>query len=64
MLEGGNKEIQMSVLHLLKINSDSEAFFLKIYNVLTEYMISMKKSERLQIDEKSTRRRKFIAKTL
>lgn len=33
----------MSILNLMKMNSDSEAFFLKIYTILTEYMASMRK---------------------
>ncbi|CAD8158586.1 unnamed protein product [Paramecium pentaurelia] len=63
LLEGGNKVIQMSILNLLKNNSDSEAFFLKIYTILTEYMASMRKI-RKKDDQKKIRKRKFIAKTL
>ncbi|CAD8074919.1 unnamed protein product [Paramecium sonneborni] len=63
LLEGGNKVIQMSILNLMKMNSDSEAFFLKIYTILTEYMVSMRKV-RKKDDQKKIRKRKFIAKTL
>ena len=44
LLDGGNKNIQMSIYQLFKSNPDSEAFFRKIFNVLTNEINKVKKS--------------------
>jgi hypothetical protein len=58
----------MSILQLFKTNPDSEAFFRKINNVLSEEINSIKKSQKNVItianEEQSKLKRKFIEKTL